>query len=80
MQQPPDRRATLKLGGLAFAASSLPWWAACSRSSDEPQPQLLLHAVELLLLMEHAAIQRFDQVFGKAQFGFEFVESVFHGR
>lgn len=42
MQQPPDRRATLKLGGLAFAASSLPWWAACSRSSDEPQPQLLL--------------------------------------
>jgi len=39
MHQPPDRRATLKLGGLAFAASSLPWWAACSRSSDEPQPQ-----------------------------------------
>lgn len=39
MQQPPDRRATLKLGGLAFAASSLPWWAACARSTDEPQPQ-----------------------------------------
>lgn len=39
MQQPPDRRATLKLGGLAFAASSLPWWAACARSTDEPRPQ-----------------------------------------
>lgn len=39
MQQPPDRRSALKLGGLAFAAGSLPWLVACSRSTDEPQHQ-----------------------------------------
>jgi len=38
MQQSPDRRAALKLSGLAFAAGSLPWWVACTRPGASPPP------------------------------------------
>ncbi len=43
------------------------------------QHDLLLQAVELLLLAKNRAIEFVDQVFRKTQFGFEFVDAGFRG-
>ncbi len=42
------------------------------------QANLLLHQIKLGLLTDDGLIERFDQVFGKGQLGFEFVEACFH--
>ena len=41
-------------------------------------PQFLLQLIYLLLLADHGAVQLVQQVFGKAEFGFDFGEAGFH--
>ena len=41
-------------------------------------PQFLLQLIDLLLLADHGAVQLVQQVFGKAEFGFDFGEAGFH--
>ena len=44
------------------------------------QTKLLLQQVDLSLLANDCLVERFDQVFGKCDFGFEFVQACFHQR